>query len=258
MKANKLIIAALLGASIIACTPGAGAQEGVEGAESSKDYIASKAQKDSVAYLVGINFGSFIKGYNFGEDLDWGMIKKGMMDFINAKGDQRDPEFTSQFRINPEEMNDLFNSYLEKRQKYTALVNKEKGEAYLAANAKKAGVETTESGLQYKIENAGSDVKATSLMDTVLVRYKGTLIDGTTFDECGEDREPVAFPLNGVVAGFGEGLQLVGEGGKITLYMPAELAYGERGQMGIEPNSTLIFDVDVIEVKPYKAVEAEE
>ncbi len=215
-----------------------------------KDVTPTKGQIDSVSYLVGIQFGSFIKGYNFG-DLNMSQIKKGMMDFINSKGNQRDPDFAKQFKVNPEEMNNLFNNYLEKRQAYMGLQNKEKGEKYMAANKKKAGVEVTESGLQYKIIEAGNpDLKA-GPTDTVLVRYKGTLLDGTVFDETKEDADPVRLTLDRVIKGWTEGLQLVGEGGKIQLVIPSELGYGERGTQGIEPNSTLLFDVDVVEVHKF-------
>ncbi len=215
-----------------------------------KDVTPTKGQIDSVSYLVGIQFGSFIKGYNFG-DLNMAQIKKGMMDFINSKGNQRDPDFVKQFKVNPEEMNNLFNNYLEKRQAYMGLQNKEKGEKYMAANKKKAGVEVTESGLQYKIIEAGNpDLKA-GPTDTVLVRYKGTLLDGTVFDETKEDADPVRLTLDRVIKGWTEGLQLVGEGGKIQLVIPSELGYGERGTQGIEPNSTLLFDVDVVEVHKF-------
>ena len=219
-----------------------------------KDVTPTRGQIDSVSYLVGIQFGSFIKGYNFG-NLNMAQIKKGMMDFINSKGNQRDPEFVKQFKINPEEMNELFNNYLEKRQAFMGLQNKEKGEKFMAANKKKAGVEVTESGLQYKILAPGNDVKA-GPQDTVKVRYKGTLIDGTVFDQTQEDGEPVTLMLNRVIPGWTEGLQLVGEGGKIQLVIPADLAYGERGSQGIEPNSTLLFDVDVVEVHPFVPAEA--
>ena len=215
-----------------------------------KDVTPTKGQIDSVSYLVGIQFGSFIKGYNFG-DLNMAQIKKGMMDFIKSKGNQRDPDFVKQFKVNPEEMNELFNNYLEKRQAFMGLQNKEKGEKYMAANKKKAGVEVTESGLQYKIIEAGNpDLKA-GPTDTVLVRYKGTLLDGTVFDETKEDADPVRLTLDRVIKGWTEGLQLVGEGGKIQLVIPSELGYGERGTQGIQPNSTLLFDVDVVEVHKF-------
>lgn len=262
MKKVLIFITVAAGVMFVACSqkPAEATVEGEENApavqapQTLKDVTPTKGQIDSVSYLVGIQFGSFIKGYNFG-DLNMAQIKKGMNDFINAKGNQRDPEFTSQFRVNPEEMNNLFNAYLEKRQAYVGLQNKEKGEKYMAANKTKPGVEVTESGLQYKIIEAGNpDVKA-GPTDTVKVRYKGTLLDGTVFDQTPEDGDPVSLTLNHVIKGWQEGLQIVGEGGKIQLVIPADLAYGERGNQGIEPNSTLLFDVDVVEVHKAAPVE---
>lgn len=251
MKMNKFAMALVMGLAVAACAPkGEAVAEGEEAPAKearAKDFLPSKANKDSVSYLIGINFGSFIKGYNFGDDLNYSEIVKGMKDFVKAKGNFRDPDFGKQFKVNPDEMNDLFNEYLANRQNYTRLMNKEKGEKFLAANKKKAGVQETESGLQYRIIEAGNDVKP-SAQDTVWVRYKGTLLDGSTFDEVPAEADSVRMMLNRVVAGWTEGLQLIGEGGKIELFIPAELAYGEGGNQGIEPNSTLIFTVDLTKV----------
>jgi len=113
------------------------------------------------------------------------------------------------------------------------------------------GVKSSPSGLFYKVIEAGSDVKP-SLEDTVLVHYKGTLIDGTIFDSSYDRGEPASFPLNGVVAGFGEGLTKVGAGGKIVLYIPSSLGYGDNPRAGgpIKPGDTLIFECELIEVNP--------
>lgn len=125
-----------------------------------------------------------------------------------------------------------------------------KGQAFLAENGKKAGVKTTESGLQYEELNAGSGKQPTE-EDTVKVHYRGTLIDGTEFDSSYARNEPVAFPLKGVIPGWTEGLQLMKEGGKARLVIPSELAYGPGG-MGnaIGPNETLVFEVELLEVNP--------
>jgi FKBP-type peptidyl-prolyl cis-trans isomerase len=125
----------------------------------------------------------------------------------------------------------------------------EKGQAFLKENAKKEGVKTTSSGLQYKItkEGTGKNPKAT---DTVVVHYKGTTIDGKEFDSSFKRGEPAEFPLNGVIKGWTEGLMYLSEGGKATLYIPSELAYGKRGAgRDIGPDETLIFDVELIKIK---------
>ena len=124
--------------------------------------------------------------------------------------------------------------------------NLEKGQAFLKNNASKPGVHTTPSGLQYKVilEGHGKTPKAT---DTVRVNYRGTTIDGTEFDSSYKRNEPIEFPLNG---GWTEGVQLMKEGGKIELFIPSNLAYGAQGAGGvIAPDSTLIFDIELIKVK---------
>lgn len=122
------------------------------------------------------------------------------------------------------------------------------GQNYLAENAKKEGVQTTASGLQYKVLTAGTG-QSPAATDTVEVNYEGKLIDGTVFDSSYERGEPIEFPLNQVIAGWTEGVQLMKEGGKYEFYIPSDLAYGEAGNQGIEPNSTLIFTVELLSVK---------
>lgn len=213
--------------------------------------LPTKATVDSVSYMVGFNFGYFIKANGFGTDLNYGEIKKGMMDFINAKGNMRDEDFNKQFKINPDEMNRLFDEYITALREYNGAVNKVKGEAFLAEKFNETGVAKTESGLLYQILEEGNDVKAAE-KDTVWVNYTGTLIDGTEFDSNKNAGEPVQMMVDNVIPGFKEGLGLVGEGGKIKLYIPSDLAYGERGSRGaIEPNSALIFDIEVTKVGKY-------
>lgn len=125
----------------------------------------------------------------------------------------------------------------------------EKGEAFLKENAKKDGVKTTATGLQYKVlkEGEGKSPKAT---DTVKVNYEGKLIDGKVFDSSYKRGEPIEFPLNGVIPGWTEGVQLMKEGATYEFTIPSKLAYGERGAGGaIPPNATLIFKVELIQVK---------
>ena len=115
---------------------------------------------------------------------------------------------------------------------------------YIQKFLQEEGAVQTESGLAYKIIEAGSAKKATSDKDTVWVNYKGTLLDGTVFDQ----NDDINFTLGRVIKGWSEGMKLVGEGGKIKLVIPGDLAYGEYGTRGIEPNATLVFDVDLNKV----------
>lgn len=256
MKTNRFFLALAMGLAVVACAPKAAeaTDENGEAApveKTAKDFQSTKAEIDSVSYLVGINFGSFIKNYNFG-DLNYAQIKKGMDDFVKSKGDPRSEEFGEQFKINPNEMNRIFNAFLEKRHDLMLLQNKEKEDKFLASNAQKEGVQTTPSGLQYRIISEGNEVKPATI-DTVWARYKGTLLDGTVFDETDPEGEPARFTLNRVIPGWTEGLQLIGEGGEIELFIPAALGYGENGTQGIEPNSTLIFNVTLEKVGKYVA-----
>lgn len=213
--------------------------------------LPSKATVDSVSYMVGFNFGYFIKANGFGTDLNYGEIKKGMMDFINSKGNMRDEDFNKQFKISPDEMNRLFDEYITALREYNGAVNKVKGEEFLAKKFNETGVAKTESGLLYQILEEGNEVRAAE-KDTVWVNYTGSLIDGTEFDSNKNAGEPVQMMVDNVIPGFKEGLGLVGEGGKIKLYIPSELGYGERGSRGaIEPNSALIFDIEVTKVGKY-------
>jgi FKBP-type peptidyl-prolyl cis-trans isomerase FkpA len=125
----------------------------------------------------------------------------------------------------------------------------EKGEKFLAENSKREGVKSTPSGLQYEVitEGKGKTPKAT---DTVLVHYKGTTIDGKEFDSSYKRGEPIEFPLNGVIPGWTEGVQLMKEGSKYRLFIPSKLAYGKRGAGGaIGPDETLIFEVELLKVR---------
>ena len=238
MKAIKFFAAALVSVFALSCSSQPDVKVDAE--------LPTAAEVDTVSYLIGVNFGSFLKGNNFAEDLkdiDMAQVKKGMEDFLKAEGNPYDPTFGEQFMVNLERMGEILNGFISKKQTYKAALNLAKEKDFLAKNALKANVDTTASGLQYTIIAAGADEKIQP-QDTVWVNYKGTLLDGTVFDE----NDSTEFVANRVIRGWTEGLGLLGEGGKATLYIPAELAYGSRGNRNIEPNSTLIFDVEVLKV----------
>ena len=215
--------------------------------------LPTNAEIDSVSYLLGVNYGLMFKQQGFAEklsELDMALLKKGMEDALKADSPKgyNDTTFAKQFKINPYEMNRIFNGYLMKKSEYRAEVNRVKGEKFLADNALKENVDTTASGLQYTILAEGAAEKV-AVNDTVTVKYKGTLIDGTLFDE-GEIPGHVS-GSRGLIPGFDEGIRLVGEGGKAIIYIPSDLAYGPRGNRGIEPNSVLVFDIEVVKVNKF-------
>ena len=221
--------------------------------------LPSAAEVDSVSYLLGVNYGMMFKQNGFAEklsDIDLALMKKGMEDALKAelpKG-YNDTTFAKQFKISPYDMNRIFNDFLQKKADYKAELNRVKGEKFLSDNALKENVDTTATGLQYTIISEGASEKV-AVNDTVTVKYKGTLLDGTVFDE-GEIPGHVS-GSRGLIPGFDEGIRLVGEGGKAIIYIPSELAYGARGNRGIEPNSVLIFDIEIVSVNKFIPEEAE-
>lgn len=250
MKALKFFVAAAVAALAISCNN----NPKIEGVE-----MPTSADVDSVSYLIGINFGSFLKGYDFCEnlsELNMSQIKKGMVDFLKAEGNGYEPDFGKQFDIDPSRMGEILNGYLSKKQEYKAAKNKKEGEDFLASNIKKNTVDSTASGLQYEIIAEGAAEKIQP-KDTVWVYYKGTTIDGKEFDGNMDAEEPTQFVANQVIKGWTEGLGLVGEGGELKLYIPAELAYGTRGTQNIAPNSVLIFEVKVDKVGKFVEADVE-
>ena len=233
MKIAKILAIAGAAAMLMACS-----SPKVEGSKEVRDLLPNKGQIDTASYLLGVNFGLVMTQNGF----------EGMNDALNAKeGEPMDSVFVKQFKIDPSTMNNVLSEFLRKRTAYEGALNKEKGDAFRKDFYTKNSADSTASGIVYLIQDSGSDKKAVSDRDTVKVNYRGTLIDGKEFDA----NDGIEFSLNRVIRGWTEGMKLVGEGGKITLVIPANLAYGERGPRNIGPNSTLIFDVDLLEVHPY-------
>ncbi len=196
----------------------------------------SKGQNDTVAYALGVFFANMMEQNNFGE-LDYCKIKEGFNDAVAEKA-----------TIDPQQVGMIMQDYFMKRQMALQAKALEEGEAFLEENKTKEGVVTTESGLQYKILVEGTGAYATSPEDVVEVHYEGRLLDGTVFDSSYEREQTAEFPLNRVIKGWTEGLTYINEGGQIELYIPANLAYGERGTRGIPGNSVLVFQVELIKV----------
>ena len=218
------------------------------GEKKSSSVQVSKALTDSASYAVGVSFGTMLKNSNFGE-LNYSEMSKAIKAVIEGKEGK-------DLKINETIANQVIQRYLAQRAEATAAGNKVKGDEFLAANKTKDSVQTTASGLQYKIITPGSELKP-ELEDTVSVFYRGTLLDRKEFDTSYGNPQPVKFPVNAVIAGWGEGIRLIGEGGKIKLFIPGELAYGKQ-QAGplVGPNSTLIFDVELVKVSKAVVVDS--
>jgi FKBP-type peptidyl-prolyl cis-trans isomerase FklB len=203
--------------------------------------VQLKDTKDKVSYSIGLNIGSNFKKQNL--ELNTDALAAGVKDALSGKKPL----------LNDNEIHDTMTAWekdLRDKQKAAAQKNAAEGEKFLTENKKKEGVKTTASGLQYKVikEGTGAQAKAT---DTVSVNYRGTLIDGTEFDSSYKRGQPAVFPVNWVIKGWTEALQLMKVGSKYQLFIPANLAYGERAVgPDIAPNSTLIFEVELLEAKP--------
>ncbi len=201
-----------------------------------------KTQKEKVSYAIGIDMGNSLKRNSI--DVDVEMLVKGMRDSLSGgKALMTDQEVRETLIAFQKE----FQAKQQEKMKALAEKNKKEGDAFLAENKKKEGVKTLPSGLQYKVISEGKGVSPKET-DTVTVHYRGTLIDGTEFDSSYKRNEPATFPVNGVIKGWTEALQLMKEGAKWKLFIPANLAYGESGRPGIPPNAVLIFDVELIKI----------
>lgn len=193
---------------------------------------------DSVSYGIGVIFGGNLIKQGLG-DIDPNILAAA---FIELKNKQTPV-------INEVKSNEIVNRYVMENRKLKTEKNLKEGEAFLEKNKAEPGVITLPSGLQYKIVKEGTGPKPLAT-DKVTVNYQGTFIDGKVFDSSIERGEPAQFPVNGVIEGWKEALQLMSVGSKWKLFVPAKLAYGEQQQQGspIEPNTVLLFDVELISI----------
>ena len=210
-----------------------------------------KTDAQKFGYAIGVDLAKSLKPVK--DDVDIKALEAGL-DAVFAGGEPVLDDATRE-QVKNTVAEKIQKKQLEERTA-TATKAKTEGEAFLVENAKKAGVKTTASGLQYEVltEGAGVAPKAT---DTVTVHYKGTLINGETFDSSIERGQPVSFPLQNVIPGWTEGLQLMKPGAKYKFVIPSALAYGERGAgANIGPNSTLVFEVELLQLGEPKPAEA--
>lgn len=234
LKTSFLAIATIFSVAMIGCNANDSKAVTIteESPESEKvgytlGYMMAQGNKEAVADL---NLDTFDQGFRDGYKGEKGALTEKQMEQVLMDYQKKQQEAKM------------------KEIEEKAKVNKEAGEKFLTENKAKEGVKTTKSGLQYKVitEGEGESPKAT---DIVEVNYEGTLIDGTVFDSSYKRGEAIEFPLNQVIPGWTEGVQLMKKGGKYEFYIPSDLAYGESGNPGIEPNSTLIFTVELLSFK---------
>ncbi len=210
-----------------------------------EDKTAFKDPKEKSSYSLGANWGNSLKKQEVEVDLD-AMIK-GLRDGLAGKSVLTDQELRETLNALTQEIR----AKMEEKRKALGETNKREGEKFLAENKNKLGVITLPSGLQYQVlvEGSGESPKSN---DVVTANYRGTLIDGTEFDSSAKNGQPLVRPANMLIKGWTEALQLMKPGAKWQLYIPSELAYGERGAAGgqIGPNATLIFDMELVSFKP--------
>jgi FKBP-type peptidyl-prolyl cis-trans isomerase FklB len=203
-----------------------------------------KTDKDKLSYSMGVATGTQMKRQSVDVDVD--MFSKGLRDAVSG----------GKLQMTEQQIQDTLMKFQQEmtakqaeKTKQLAEINKKEGDAFLAENKSKEGVKTLPSGLQYKIltEGKGKSPKET---DTVTTHYRGTLIDGTEFDSSVKRGQPATFAVKGVIKGWTEALQLMKEGSKWQLFIPSDLAYGERGAgQQIGPNAALIFEVELLSIQ---------
>ncbi len=195
--------------------------------------------KKKLSYTIGQQIGESFKGQGLDVDLD--VLADSIEDSIKGK----------QSALSKEDMQAALmtaQKAMQDKMKAVADTNKKTGDTFLENNKKQAGVKVTSSGLQYKVVTEGKGATP-SKDDTVVTHYKGTLIDGTEFDSSYKRNQPAEFPVGGVIPGWTEALLTMKAGEKRQLFIPSDLAYGPSGRPGIPPNSVLLFDIELLEVK---------
>ena len=206
--------------------------------KTTSETILLKNTKDSASYALGYRIIQSLKGQGL-QDVNIAMFNKGMAAGVNSK------------TIIPDSLIDIcIKNYQDKMSIEKIAINRAAGAAFLAENAKRPGVVRLSNGLQYEVMVAGTDTAKPTLKNTVKCHYHGTLITGEIFDSSVNRGEPISFPLNGVIKGWQEALQLMTVGSKWKLFIPSELAYGERSAGPvIGPGSTLIFEVELLGIQ---------
>ncbi len=201
--------------------------------------LSLKTEKDKASYVIGTQIGNDMR--HQGIDVDPNILARGINDALSGQ----------KLLLNDQQVWDTmaaFQKTMAVKRAELATRNGKEGDAFLTANRKKEGVIALPDGMQYKVIKAGTG-KSPRINDTVTVNYRGTFIDGTEFESSYSRGEPAVLPVNGVIRGWAEALQLMKVGAKWQLFIPPQLAYGEQGSPRVGPKATLIFEVELISIK---------
>ncbi|MFN6945239.1 MAG: FKBP-type peptidyl-prolyl cis-trans isomerase [Cytophagaceae bacterium] len=231
MLLRNLFIAGAFSALVMSCNSGSS---------------SLKTEVDSLSYSIGLSIGNSFQEQSM-DEVNVDLVAAAIRDVMNKKD----------LPFNEEEAGQIIQNYMMAKHKKLMEGSVKEGEEFLAKNKERPEVVELPSGLQYEIIKEGNGSKP-GFNDKVTTHYHGTLLDGTVFDSSVERGEPITFPVNGVIRGWTEALQLMPKGSKWKLYVPANLAYGERGMGKIKPNSTLIFEVELIDIEAGSADEEDE
>jgi FKBP-type peptidyl-prolyl cis-trans isomerase len=234
---RTLIFAALGWASIAASAP---AQQAGQAQPPAPQELKTTRQKGS--YGIGVSFGNNLRRAGF--DLDLAVLMRGLSDALAG----------AKLALTPQEIQESLVALQQESTTKAVEKNKAEGTAFHAKNKQEKGIVTLPSGLQYKVVKSGVGKVSPKATDTVSTHYKGTLLNGTVFDDSYARGQPETFPVGQVIKGWTEALQLMKVGDKWQLFIPGNLGYGENGnpQAGIGPNSTLLFDIELMAIEPVK------
>ncbi len=234
MKSHSTILTSL---GVLVCVACIAADAAKTAAPEASPGAELKTLKEKASYAMGLNMGNWIKSNGF--DFDLKILSQGMQDAASG----------AKTLLAPDETEKVLKEFQDQARNAATEKNKGQGAQFLAENAKKPGVITLPSGLQYKVLTEGTGPKPKDT-ETVVTNYRGTLIDGSEFDSSYSRNEPAEFPVKGVIKGWTEALLLMNVGSKWQLFVPSDLAYGERGAGAkIGPHATLIFEIELLQIK---------
>ena len=257
IKKTTLVLA--LSAALVACEQSGDEKEDTATTQQAVEF---KGEYDKAAYAIGVNFSKQM-GQNFESLKEYGIeinpqiVAEGIKDGFAGNAQLTDEEVDEQMEAFQSNLNTKMEEHqakLEAEAQQEAEANLAAGEAFRQEYAQKEGVETTESGLMYRVIEASGSEESPVAEDTVRVHYRGTFIDGKEFDSSYERKQPIDFPLRGVIPGWTEGVQLMNVGDKYEFVIKPELAYGEMDRGTIPGNSTLVFEVELLEINPTEPV----